>query len=250
MRNTTLCALAACVLLTTGSTGLFGQARQRQAAPNRPSRPPITRDRQEDVRDRRENGRDRREDVRDRREDVRDRREDVVDKREDVRDRREDVRDAKTDGGIRDQREDVLDRREDVRDRREDVRDRREDVIDRREDVRDRREDVRDRFENVIDHNPAFARRVHNLLPPGVKPGEAITGFKNQGQFLSALHASKNLNIPFGDLKSKLVSSDDMTLGKAIHELRPGLSEDEIRGAVQRSEHEAGETEKAAGSAD
>jgi hypothetical protein len=174
---------------------------------------------------------------------VRDRREDVRDRREDVLDRREDIRDAKVDGGTRD-------RLEDVRDRREDVRDRREDVLDRREDVRDRREDVRDRLENVIDHNPRFRERIHNLLPPDTKPGEAISGFKNQGQFFSTLHASKNLNIPFADLKAKLMSSDDMTLGKAIHELRPDLSENDIRHHVQQSEQQASDTEKAANSAD
>ena len=235
MRKTTVFVIGASFLLTMGSVGLFGQARQRQVAPQRPQ-PPISRDRREDIRDRRE-------DVRDRREDVLDRREDVRDRREDILDRREDVRDAKIDGGARD-------RLEDVRDRREDVRDRREDVLDRREDVRDRREDVRDHLEDVIDHNPRFRQRIHNLLPPDTKPGAAISGFKNQGQFFSALHASKNLNIPFADLKAKLMSSDDMTLGKAIHELRPNLSENDIRHAVQKSEKQASETEKAAKSAD
>jgi hypothetical protein len=144
------------------------------------------------------------------------------------------VRDAKIDGGSRD-------RLEDVRDRREDIRDRREDVV-------DRREDVRDRLENVIDHNPRFRERINNLLPPGTKPGEAISGFKNQGQFFSTLHASKNLNIPFADLKTKLMSSDDMTIGKAIHELRPDLSQNDIRHAVQKSEQQASDTEKAGNS--
>lgn len=236
MKTTTVCALAACFLMTMGSAGLYGQTRQRPAGVRQTQTPPISRDRREDIRDRRE-------DVRDRREDVRDRREDVRDRREDVLDRREDIRDAQTDGGRRD-------RLEDIRDRREDVRDRREDVLDRREDVRDRREDVRDHFEDVIDHNPKFRQRIHNLLPPGTKPGDAISGFHNQGQFLSALHASKNLNIPFADLKGKMMSGDDMTLGKAIHELRPDLSENDIRKAVHKSEQQAGDTEKSARNAD
>jgi hypothetical protein len=109
---------------------------------------------------------------------------------------------------------------------------------------------VRDHFEDVIDHNPKFRERVHKLLPAGVKPGDAISGFNNQGQFLSALHASKNLNIPFADLKAKMMSSDDMTLGKAIHELRPDLSEKDLRNAVHKSEQQAGDTEKSANSAD
>jgi hypothetical protein len=51
-------------------------------------------------------------------------------------------------------------------------------------------------------------------------------------------------------LKAKLMSSDDMTLGKAIHELRPDLSENDIRHHVQQSEQQASDTEKAATSAD
>ena len=218
MRKTTALVIGASFLISMSSVGLLGQTRQRPSAQVQRPSPPISRDRREDIRDRRE--------------DVRDRREDIRDRREDVLDRREDIRDAKTDGGRADRLEDIRDRREDVRDRREDV--------------RDRREDVRDRFEDVIDHNPRFRQRVHELLPPGVKPGEAISGFKNQGQFLSALHASKNLNIPFADLKTKLMSSDDMTLGKAIHELRPDFSENDIRQGIHKSEQDASESEKVA----
>ena len=151
--------------------------------------------------------------TRDQREDVRDRREDVRDRREDVRDRREDIRDAQRDGGIGD---------------------RREDVRDRREDVRDRREDVRDRLENRIDRNPRFAARMRQILPQGTSPRDAISGFKNEGQFYATLHASKNLDIPFDQLKAKLTGDQKVSLGEAIHTLRPELSESDIRNAVRK----------------
>ncbi len=48
---------------------------------------------------------------------------------------------------------------------------------------------------------------------------EASSGFKNLGEFVSAVHVSKNLDIPFADLKEKLNNGDK--LGKAIHELKP-----------------------------
>ena len=164
--------------------------------------------------------------TRDQREDIRDRREDVRDRREDIFDRREDIRDAQRDGGIRD---------------------RREDVRDRREDVRDRREDVRDRLEDRIDRNPRFARRLHDLVPPATTPREAISGFKSEGQFFAALHASKNLNIPFNDLKTQLNTGDNVSLGQAIHALRPDLSENAIRNATRKAEDQAADTENTAG---
>ena len=163
--------------------------------------------------------------TRDQREDIRDRREDVRDRREDVLDRREDIRDAQRDGGIRD--------------RREDVRDRREDVL-------DRREDVRDRLEDRIDRNPRFAARLRDLLPRGTSPRDAISGFKNEGQFYATLHASKNLSIPFDQLKAKLTGDESVSLGQAIHALRPGLSESDIRNAVRGAERQSQETESAA----
>ena len=164
--------------------------------------------------------------TRDQREDIRDRREDVRDRREDILDRREDIRDAQRDGGIRDRREDVLDRREDVR---------------------DRREDLRDRLEDRIDHNPRLAARLRGLVPPGTTPRDAISGFKSEGQFFAALHASKNLNIPFNDLKTQLNTGDNVSLGQAIHTLRPDLSESAIRNATRKAEDQAADTENTAG---
>jgi hypothetical protein len=167
--------------------------------------------------------------TRDQREDIRDRREDLRDRREDILDRREDIRDAQRDGGIRD---------------------RREDVRDRREDVRDRREDVRDRLEDRLDRNPRFASRLHDLLPRSTNPRDAISGFNNERQFYATLHVSKNLNIPFDQLKAKLTGSENTSLGQAIHALRPELSESDIRKAIRRAEQEAQDTEKTDGAAD
>jgi hypothetical protein len=170
----------------------------------------------------------------------------VRDRREDALDRREDVRDALVDGGPADRREDVLDRREDVADRREDVRDRREDVLDRREDVRDRREDVRDRLEDRFDRHPAFAARVRGLLPPDTPPRDAISGFRNEGEFIAALHVSQNLNIPFRDLKAKLTSDENASLGSAIHDLRPDMSDGAIQDAAAKAQADAEQTAKLA----
>jgi hypothetical protein len=142
------------------------------------------------------------------------------------------VRDDQRDGGIPD--------------RREDVRDRREDVVDRREDIRDRREDLRDRLEDRYDRNPRFAAHLRGLLPPDTRPGDAFNGFNSHGQFYAALHVSKNLGIPFRDVKSKLMADENLSLGQAIHELRPDMTEASVREAVEMGERQAKETERTA----
>ena len=227
MKNTKF-VLGTCFVFALGVPSLFGQAGQRPAAA--PQTRPVVRDQREDVRDRREDVRDRREDVRDRREDVRDRAEDRID-------RREDVRDAQRDGG-------VLDRREDVRDRREDVIDRREDVVDRREDVRDRREDVRDRVEDRIDRDPRLHARIRPLLPPNRTLADTVRGFPTHGEYIAALHVSRNLNIPFDTLKARLTGDNKVPLGRAIRELRPDLSETAAGDETRKAEEQARQTER------
>jgi hypothetical protein len=49
----------------------------------------------------------------------------------------------------------------------------------------------------------------------------AAAGFKNQGQFIAALHVSRNLGIPFVDLKAAMTGPAHDSLGQAIQSLRP-----------------------------
>jgi hypothetical protein len=42
---------------------------------------------------------------------------------------------------------------------------------------------------------------------------QASEGFKNQGQFIAALHVSQNLNIPFKDLKAAMLGTPATTPG-------------------------------------
>ena len=89
-------------------------------------------------------------------------------------------------------------------------------------------------FGERIERNPQLASRVHALLPAGVDLKTAAEGFKNEGQFLAALHASKNLNISFGLIRSKIIGHK--TLGQAIHELQ---SETNANAAAKAAEDEA-----------
>ena len=87
-----------------------------------------------------------------------------------------------------------------------------------------------------ISSHPSLAAKVQALLPAGMTLNQASRGFKNQGQFLAALHASKNLNIPFAQLKAEMTGRDHDSLGRAIQELKQGTN---ANAAVSTAEKQA-----------
>ena len=102
----------------------------------------------------------------------------------------------------------------------------------------------------IVDHisrNPELNTRIAKLLPPNMDLKTAAMGFKNQGQFIAALHASKNLNIPFDQLKAKmtgtdpvsLAKTDPVSLGKAIQQLRPTMPEKQVEIEKEKAEEQA-----------
>ena len=92
-----------------------------------------------------------------------------------------------------------------------------------------------------ISEHPKQAAKLQSLLPAGTNLDAAASGFKNMGQFVAAVHVSHNLNIPFDQLKGKMVT-DHKSLGGAIHELKPGMTKDvadsEARKAVTQAKEE------------
>ncbi len=94
-----------------------------------------------------------------------------------------------------------------------------------------------DGFADRINSNTALASRLRALLPPGTTLQSAAAGFKNEGQFIAALEASKNLNISFVDLKDRVTAGQ--SLGQAIHALRPSLSEDASETEASHAEAQA-----------
>jgi hypothetical protein len=87
-----------------------------------------------------------------------------------------------------------------------------------------------------ITANPALVARLQPLLPSGTTLAAAATGFKNQGQFIAALHVAQNLHIPFASLKTAMTGPDHDSLGQAIHELQPTAN---AKAAAKTAEHEA-----------
>ena len=100
-------------------------------------------------------------------------------------------------------------------------------------------------FIQRIERNQQLSDRLGKMLPPETTLQTAADGFKNQGQFIAALHVSQNLVIPFADLKNLMTTGEDpKSLGEAIHELKPTLTEDQVEIQVETAQKQAKETEK------
>jgi hypothetical protein len=87
-----------------------------------------------------------------------------------------------------------------------------------------------------IEGNQVVSARVKRILPPGQSIDQASSGFKNQNQFVSALHASQNLNIPFEQLKEKMTGDKPMSLGNAVRALRPDMPQDQAKKEIKKAE--------------
>ena len=101
-------------------------------------------------------------------------------------------------------------------------------------------------LEKRLTENPNLAARVEALLPPGVSLQAAAAGFRDEGQFIAALHVSHNLNIPFNELKADLTSAKQGSLGRALRDLRPELRAKVIDSQIKKAERQArGDIEQA-----
>ena len=107
---------------------------------------------------------------------------------------------------------------------------------------------------DLLQQNSKLAANLASLFPPGTDLTQAASGFKNLGQFVSAVHVSHNLGIPFNDLKcaelgttaasasgtvcSPAVTNEKGTnLGKAIQTLKPTAdSQEAIHDANRETE--------------
>lgn len=91
--------------------------------------------------------------------------------------------------------------------------------------------------EELLQQNTKLSQNLQNLLGPNVNLQQAAAGFKNLGQFVAAVHVSKNLNIPFDQLKSEIMKEG--SLGKAIKALDPSKTPQQIRTEVRKAEQQA-----------
>src|SRR5438094_577594 len=97
--------------------------------------------------------------------------------------------------------------------------------------------------EQLLAQNTKLSESLAKFLPPGTNLEAAAQGFKNLGQFVAAVHVSHNLDIPFSDLKSKMMSGD--SLGQAIRDLKPGVN---AKDEAKKANRQAKETMRGANS--
>ncbi|HEV2489527.1 MAG TPA: hypothetical protein VGT03_06950 [Candidatus Acidoferrales bacterium] len=76
----------------------------------------------------------------------------------------------------------------------------------------------------------------------------AVMGFKNLGQFVAAVHVSNNLDIPFAQLKctelggqfcTPPTNASGMSLGQAIHTIKPTLSSTDVENETSKASKQA-----------
>lgn len=100
-----------------------------------------------------------------------------------------------------------------------------------------------------VTDNAELSSRLQPLLPGGASLAMAQAGFGNQGQFIAALHVAHNLNVPFDQLKTRITGAGAESLGKAIHDLRPGLNNSDVKNSVKLAEQQTDRDMRLAASA-
>ena len=85
---------------------------------------------------------------------------------------------------------------------------------------------------DLLSQNTKLSAKLETLLSAGTNVQDAAKGFDNLGQFVASVHVAKNLGIPFDQLKEKMTGPSSLSLGEAIHSLKPGVDarKETIRG--------------------
>jgi hypothetical protein len=94
-----------------------------------------------------------------------------------------------------------------------------------------------------LQRNLVLADGLRSRLPQGTDLNAAAGGYRRLELFVASVHASTNLEIPFSELKRRIVN-DGMTLGQAIQDIRPRSrywdearrAEDDAAAAIRTSE--------------
>ncbi len=94
-----------------------------------------------------------------------------------------------------------------------------------------------------LQRNLVLADSLRSRLPLGTDLYTAAGGFRRLELFVATVHASNNIEIPFSELKRRIVN-DGMTLGQAIQDMRPKSrywdearrAEDEAAATIRTSE--------------
>jgi cation transport regulator ChaB len=99
---------------------------------------------------------------------------------------------------------------------------------------------------NAFDRNPYLSSVLKPLLPPRTSIMDAAAGFKNQRQFIVALHLSKNLGIPFNQIKTRMTGEHRMSLNDSLRDALPGMTKNLAKAEVNKAEQQAKDDESRA----
>lgn len=101
--------------------------------------------------------------------------------------------------------------------------------------------------------NAALSSQLTPLLPASSSVPAAAAGFHDDAEFIAAVHAAHNLNIPFEQVKAETTGRKSMSLEAAVRKLRPDLdsraAKDSVSLAQKQSERDIARA-SAAGSKD
>ncbi len=93
----------------------------------------------------------------------------------------------------------------------------------------------------ILNQNTRLAAKLTELLPPNSDLQKEAQGFKTLGDFVAAVHVSHDLNIPWDQLRTKLIGGEN--LGQAIKDLDPQAnSKAEMRKAKTEARKDVSET--------
>jgi len=90
--------------------------------------------------------------------------------------------------------------------------------------------------ERIGDFKP-LAKHVSQKLPQGADLRESASGFRNLGDFVSAVYASDELKIPFNEVKARMMNGGN--LYTAIAALRPDIDSGVAMRNARASAYEA-----------
>lgn len=96
---------------------------------------------------------------------------------------------------------------------------------------------------NALERNPYLSSKLEPLLPRRMTLTDAAARFKNQKQFIAALHVSRNLGIPFDQIKAKMTGEKRMSLNDALRELRPEMTKNLAKAEAKKGEGQAEDDE-------
>ena len=95
----------------------------------------------------------------------------------------------------------------------------------------------------AFERDPYLSSRMKPLLSPRSTLSDTATGFKNEKEFIAALHLSQNLNIPFAQIKTRTTGEHHLSLHDALRDLRPEMTKGETKAEVNTAEKQAKEDE-------